>query len=138
MKTFVKPIKIRFAHCDPAGIIFYPRYFEILNNIIEDWFEMALDCSFGALLKTYNLGTPTVKTVTEFYHPCRLDDVIDFDLSLTDLGVSSASYEVCGRKAGQIHIRSTGVLVCSHISLSGSTPWPEAIKSKMHQYVQSR
>ena len=28
---------IRFSHCDPAGIGFYPRYVELVNEVVEDW-----------------------------------------------------------------------------------------------------
>lgn len=31
--------KVLFKHCDPAGIVFYPRYFEIINDCIEAFFE---------------------------------------------------------------------------------------------------
>ena len=27
---------IRFHHCDPAGIIFYPQYFILFNELVED------------------------------------------------------------------------------------------------------
>lgn len=31
-------IQIEFNHCDPAGIVFYPRYFEMVNSVIENFF----------------------------------------------------------------------------------------------------
>ena len=30
-------VLVRFAHCDPAGIVFFPRYMEMFNNLVEDW-----------------------------------------------------------------------------------------------------
>ena len=30
---------IRFQHCDPAGIVFYPQYFVLFHELIEDWFN---------------------------------------------------------------------------------------------------
>ena len=29
---------VRFEHCDAAGIIFYPRFFALVNETVEDWF----------------------------------------------------------------------------------------------------
>jgi 4-hydroxybenzoyl-CoA thioesterase len=43
-ENLVTRVPIRFQHTDPAGIVFYPRYFEILGQIIEDWFSHDLDC----------------------------------------------------------------------------------------------
>ena len=34
-KIFERNKRVRFAHCDPAGIVFYPRYFEMLNELVE-------------------------------------------------------------------------------------------------------
>lgn len=37
--TFKQEKLIRFQHCDMAGIVFYPRYFELLDEVIEDWLQ---------------------------------------------------------------------------------------------------
>ena len=42
MRAFDRVILIRFQHCDPAGIVFYPRFFEFTNQVVEDWFEEEL------------------------------------------------------------------------------------------------
>jgi len=46
MAVFERDIQVRFAHCDPAGIIFYPRYFEIIK---EKWSD--LEISFAKIVK---------------------------------------------------------------------------------------
>ena len=35
MKVFSFSQDIGFRHCDPAGIVFYPRYFEMMNDAVE-------------------------------------------------------------------------------------------------------
>ena len=35
---FTRDLIIRFEHCDAAGIIFYPRFFGLVNETVEDWF----------------------------------------------------------------------------------------------------
>ena len=35
-------IQIEWGHCDPAGIVFYPRYVELCNEMVEDWFADGL------------------------------------------------------------------------------------------------
>ena len=32
---FVVPVPIRFAHCDPAGIIFFPQYLVLFHGVVE-------------------------------------------------------------------------------------------------------
>ena len=32
---FTAEMTVAFRHCDPAGIVFYPRYFEMINDFVE-------------------------------------------------------------------------------------------------------
>ena len=36
-RTFERSVLIRFHHCDPAGVAFYPEYFVLFNELVEDW-----------------------------------------------------------------------------------------------------
>ena len=35
-------VPVRFSHCDPASIVYFPRYFDMINGVVEDWFAGAL------------------------------------------------------------------------------------------------
>ena len=59
---------IEFNHCDPAGIVFYPRYFEMTNHVCENFFREAVGVSYGEMMKQQS-GVPTV----------RLEIVVDDD-----------------------------------------------------------
>ena len=48
--VFQREQVVRFGHCDPAGIVFFPRYFEMLNELVEDWFAQALGLPFAVLI----------------------------------------------------------------------------------------
>src|SRR5260370_1231698 len=49
---------IRFHHCDPAGIIFYPQYFVLFNELIEDWFTRGLGISVVDQVTKYRVSPP--------------------------------------------------------------------------------
>lgn len=38
---------VRFQHCDPAGIVFYPQYFVLFHELIEDWFNEGLRVNYA-------------------------------------------------------------------------------------------
>ena len=38
-KVFEKPIRVHFSNCDPAGIVFHPQYFVLINELMEDFLE---------------------------------------------------------------------------------------------------
>jgi acyl-CoA thioesterase FadM len=52
MAAYQREIPVRFGHCDPATFVFYPRYFEMINSFVEDWFEDGLEASFPGLCTT--------------------------------------------------------------------------------------
>lgn len=91
MSYFIKPEKIRFQHIDYAGIVFYPRFLEMLNGLVEDWFEEALDRPFSKMHQTN--GIPTVDLKVQFKKAARLGEILTKKLWVKELKSSSV---VCG------------------------------------------
>ena len=55
---FVKEKFIRFQHCDPAGIVFYPHYFVLFHELVEDWFNEGIGESYAHFVKHHGMGLP--------------------------------------------------------------------------------
>ncbi len=73
-------MRIRWGDCDPAGIIFYPRYFEIFDNATAALFERALGITKHAMFSTYEFaGWPLVRTHARFLKPTRFGDDVTVD-----------------------------------------------------------
>jgi 4-hydroxybenzoyl-CoA thioesterase len=68
-------VRIEWGDCDPAGIIFYPRYFEIFDASTAALFERALGITKFEMLKTLEFsGWPLVRTQARFLKPTRFGD----------------------------------------------------------------
>jgi 4-hydroxybenzoyl-CoA thioesterase len=91
MSYFIKQEKIRFQHIDYAGIVFYPRFLEMLNCLVEDWFEEALDRPFSKMHETN--GIPTVDLKVQFKKAARLGETLTKKLWVKELKSSSM---ICG------------------------------------------
>jgi 4-hydroxybenzoyl-CoA thioesterase len=91
MNSFTKQEKIKFKHIDYAGIVFYPRFLEMLNDLVEDWFEEALGRPFSKMHETN--GIPTVDLKIQFKNPARLGEVLTKKLWVIELRNSSI---LCG------------------------------------------
>lgn len=91
MSYFIKQEKIRFQHIDYAGIVFYPRFLEMLNGLVEDWFEEALDRPFSKMHQTN--GIPTVDLKVQFKKAARLGETLTKKLWVKELKSSSV---ICG------------------------------------------
>jgi 4-hydroxybenzoyl-CoA thioesterase len=70
-----RAVRIDWGDCDPAGIIFYPRYFDIFDGSTSALFERALGLTKIELLKAYHFsGFPLVHTQARFLQPTRFGD----------------------------------------------------------------
>src|SRR3989338_531397 len=59
--TYSRDIQIEFNHCDPAGIVFYPRYFEMTNSVVENFFKDEVGRSFASMHVAAQNGVVTVR-----------------------------------------------------------------------------
>jgi 4-hydroxybenzoyl-CoA thioesterase len=78
MLTNRRTVRITWGDCDPAGIVYYPRYFEIFGDSTTELFERTLGMTKYQFLKAYEFaGYPTVDTRAKFSIPTRFgDDVV--------------------------------------------------------------
>jgi 4-hydroxybenzoyl-CoA thioesterase len=123
MVVFEYPITVRFQHCDPAGIVFYPRYFEMVNACVEAWFEEALGYSFGRLHKQLHIGIPTVEAKAEYVRPSRLEDQLTLRLQVTKLGRASVSLQIDIVQADELRVTNKVTLVLTDLAAMKSIAW---------------
>ena len=71
-------VRIEWGDCDPAGIIYYPRYFAYFDACTSALIERALGMTKQDYLKAYDFGGhPLVNTHARFLIPTTFgDDVI--------------------------------------------------------------
>src|SRR6185437_11409847 len=99
LMPFKAEIIVRFAHVDAAGIVFYPRYFEMVNETVERWFDEGLGIAFRELLLVQRRGAPTKRITVDFLKPSRLGDRLMFTLRVLNIGRSTFDIEIacsCG------------------------------------------
>jgi 4-hydroxybenzoyl-CoA thioesterase len=91
--TNTRTVRIEWGDCDPAGIIFYPRYFEIFDNATAALFERALGMTKFEYLKAYDFaGFPLVDSRARFLRPTRFGDDVTVESGAT-FGTSSFTVE---------------------------------------------
>ena len=127
-----RPYPIEFNHCDPAGIVFYPRYFEMTNHICENFFREAVGRSFAAMMAV-RTGVPTARIEVDFRNPSYLGDVLDVTLQITKLGRSSATVEIVARCQQQHRLTATITLVW--VDNLKPAPWPTDMRGKLADFM---
>lgn len=134
--AFVHRTPVRFAHVDAAGIVFYPRFLEMLNAAVEDWFA-ALGHDFRTLHLEDGIGTPTVRLECEFLAPAMLGDALDIALTPVKVGTSSCTYSFAFTSGMALRLKGEGVLVCMDLAAQSSRPWPERLGTALRAALPS-
>ncbi|PZR00138.1 MAG: thioesterase [Cereibacter sphaeroides] len=127
--AYTRTIQIEFNHCDPAGIVFYPRYFEMVNSVTENFFADEVGRSYAEMMKAVS-GVPTARLEANFRAPSRLGDKLEFTLEVVRLGASSVTFLIVGRGNGELRLSVEVTLVWVEGSLS-ATPWPEDMRARL-------
>jgi 4-hydroxybenzoyl-CoA thioesterase len=111
---FERPLRIRFAHCDPAGIVFFPQYLVMINNLVEDWVTDALGVPYAELLGRRRTGMPTVSLQCEFTAISRMGDDVMLGLTVERLGGKSITLQIGCRCGDEQRMVVRQVLVFTH------------------------
>ncbi len=127
---------IRFSHCDPAGIVFYPRYIELGVEAVEDWFSQGLGVSFWALHEEHRLGIPAVNLDVNFITPSRHGDLLDFLLSVAHIGKSSMTLDVIVECDGQRRFREKITVVLVSLDTMRSVPISDEWRLKFMDFME--
>jgi 4-hydroxybenzoyl-CoA thioesterase len=94
MLSNTRTTRIEWGDCDPAGIIFYARYYDIFDVSTTMMLERALGMKKIDYLKAFDfLGHPLLETRARFLKPTRYGDDVVVDTEVVDCGRSSFKVE---------------------------------------------
>ena len=129
--SFTRQVPLRFAHCDPAGIAFYPRYFEIVDAVVEDWTEAALGISRAALHRERALGTPAVALEASFTSVSRHGDLLDVAIAVREVGRTSLTLDAIVTSGGERRFGAALKIVLMDLTTMKAKPWPDAWRARL-------
>ena len=123
---------VRFAHCDPAGIVFFPRYLEMFNNLVEDWCRDELGFTFADIHTGRGWGLPTVRLEVDYLAPSRIGDQLTAHLSVRAIGTSSLRLAIVLRGPNdQDRVRAEMVVVLTDPGSMRATPIPDDLRKRI-------
>jgi 4-hydroxybenzoyl-CoA thioesterase len=94
MLTYKRHTRIEWGDCDPAGIVFFPRYFAMFDSCTTALFSEALGMSKYQFFKHYKFaGYPMVDTRARFLKPCKFGDDVTIETKVVKFGRSSFEVE---------------------------------------------
>ena len=129
---------VRFGECDPAGVVYYPVFFNWFHETMEAWFESGLHEPYAKVIQTF--GFPAKKISAEFHRPCKMGEALTIELTVAELGRSSLRLAIVV-KGVDGKSKATGDVLCVCIGVAAgefqfrSHPIPEELRQKMSQFT---
>ena len=133
--SFERPVQIRFSHCDPAGIVFFPQYLVMTNALVEDWFNEGLHIDYANMIARRRVGLPIVKLDCEFSRPSQMGETILLTLRVTAIGRRSISIDIVGHCKGETRFSAKQVLVTTSLETGKSIDIPADIASALAAFA---
>jgi 4-hydroxybenzoyl-CoA thioesterase len=133
---FESSVRVRFSHCDPAGIVFFPQYLVLTNALVEDWFTQALGIDYAHMIGVRRIGLPIVKLECDFSRPSRMGETITLALSIEKLGRRSVTISIVCRSAEEFRFSARQVLVITSLDTDRSTDVPDDIAKALLAFAQ--
>ena len=131
--AFVHDQPVLFRHCDPAGIVFFPRLFEMVNDCTEAFFAQ-IGHPFEAIHPAR--AVPTAQIEARFAEPSRHGDRLTFRLEVTRIGGSSLGLAHEARAGEALRLAARSTLV--HVGADGRPrPWPEDLRAAFAPHLRS-
>jgi len=84
MRVYRTEIKVEWAHCDAAGIVFYPHFYTWFDQATERLFS-ANGLSYAELERDFNAsGMPLLETGATYKNASRLGDLLTLESQVSD------------------------------------------------------
>jgi 4-hydroxybenzoyl-CoA thioesterase len=103
-----RPYRIEWGHCDPAGIVYAPRFLEMFGESTIMLFEKALGVRKKDMLSAQGVvGYPMVDVSARFMRPAAYGDDVVLEAAAPEFG--NSSFTIAHRLLKNGHVCVTGI-----------------------------
>jgi 4-hydroxybenzoyl-CoA thioesterase len=126
---------ISWGDCDPAGIIYTPRVFDMASEALEEWYRDILGVNWYDLNWKLHMGAPTVRIECDFVKSLTPDLPVEFEVRATKLGRSSLTWAItCRDLDGEVYLRFNYITAFISRTDFKSTPIPDNFRRRLEEY----
>ena len=130
---FTTEKQIRFHHCDPAGIVFYPQYFYLLSEAMED-FMAAAGKPQHEQINVLRRGWPIIKLDVDFVRMSRYGDRVSIDVGVRRIGGASLSLDYVIRGDDGDRLKASTTVVHVSLETDRAIAIPDDVRAAFEPY----
>ena len=116
--------------------MFYPQYFVLMNELVEDWFNHGLGVDFARFHTEGRHGIPMAHLECDFLAPSTVGDTLTFRLSVEKIGDSSLRLAVEAVAGDEPRVRATLVVVHASLDTRRAVPFSPEFREKLARFVR--
>lgn len=139
LNPFVVRRRIAFRDCDPAGIVYTPRFLDPIATSAVDLFMGELIGMHGNRdAEMQGVDTPAKAVNLVFYSRVAFGDTVDLEVHCSNIGRTTFEITVSGRSLeGELHFETSLTTICvEREPVYRARPVPEYLKTKLEPYRQ--
>jgi 4-hydroxybenzoyl-CoA thioesterase len=126
---------VRFQHCDPAGVVFYPQYFVLFHELIEDWFNDGLRVNYADFIAVRKLAVPTVRIEVDFVAPSKIGDTLQMRLAVKRIGTRSIELSLAAFADDMLRVRVQQTVVLFSLERQESVPISDSLRRRLSLFL---
>jgi len=126
---------VRFSDCDPAGIVYTPRYLDMLNGVIEDFFPERLGLDYHGLIAA-GTGLGYASVDCQFFRPARMGARLTIAPLVERIGGASASFVLHAHIGEDEIFRGRMVMVTTAMATDRPIPLPAPLRAALQSYQE--
>jgi acyl-CoA thioester hydrolase len=133
--SFAHSFRVRYAECDPQGVVFNAHYLAYLDTgITELWRE-----AVGGYQSMIDRGIDmvVVETTLRFHQPAHFDDLLTLEVGISRLGNTSISSVHRITRDDDLVLEASLHHVLVDLATRSKTPIPDWIRSGLAPFTQA-
>lgn len=131
---FSMRVRVRFSHCDPAGIVYFPRWFDLLNGVVEDWFTDGLCLDYRGFHEERGIGLGYGHAAADFFRPGFWNDRLDVFLRVARIGGASLELALTAFRDAEPVLAARLVIVTTALAERHAIPLPYDLRAAAERY----
>jgi acyl-CoA thioesterase FadM len=126
---------VRWGECDPAGVVYTPRFADYAVEAYHDFLQSVLDGPLQRRLVDLDLGTPARSLTLTFTRSLWPDDEIELHVRVNDVRQRSFDIVIDATKIDGTQAFSAAMgFVCVHHAARQARPIPPFLRERLCAY----
>lgn len=126
MSAFSHSLRVRYAECDPQGVVFNANYLAYMDHSITELWRAAVG-GYNVMIDR-GIDMVVVETQLRFHRPAAFDDLLKLEIEITRLGTTSISSAHRMTREGELVLEATLHHVLVDLETRAKTPIPDWIR----------